>query len=207
MTDCELTSASTKGAPETDDRVHGHLSHAEELRALGQLLEMREFAFVALEATESGYKIEAQVDERKQTVHSLGAIVKRFFSNVGSFHRNNRQSTTRKIELRYNAQEIEQLIQDGIARRQPTNTTPDPFSLSNILRSVGAYLDGFHHATLIHVAVEDRWITVRYRQGSGSVKELKQDIQFYYDYWVKMYLHRSERSLMLSPTDATYRTR
>jgi len=179
--------------------------YAEELRAVGQALEAQSrFVSVEIEAQGSGYWARAEVDENNKAGASLGAILKRTFR---SLVRSDKHTTSRTIELRYSTEEIQKLVQNGQARRQATNIAPDPFSLSHILRTAGAYLDGLNHAVLIRVAVEDRWITVRYRDRSGSAKELKQDLQFYYDYWVKMYLRRIDRSAMPSPTDPTYMTR
>ena len=44
--------------------------------------------------------------------------------------------------------------------------------------------------TLTGVVVKDRGISIRY----GQIKESKQDIQVFYDYSVKMYLHRKPGS-------------
>jgi hypothetical protein len=176
------------------------LRYAEELRAVGHALEAKKFISVELEAEADGYRVRAEVDPSKKA-SSLGAIVKQFLLNFASLLQTEKPPPARAIELRYGAEEIQKLIQEGLARRLDTHAVPDPYGLSNILRQTGAYLDSLDHATLVSVVVKGRWITIRYKNGSGQIKEVKQDVQFFYGYWVKMYLRRSDRSApMLSKT-------
>jgi len=179
--------------------------YAEELRAVGQALEAQSrFVSVEIEAQGNGYWVRAAVDESKKPGESFGAILKRTFR---SLVQSDKHTTSQTIELRYGAEEIQKLVQNGQARRHDTNAAPDPFTLCHILRIAGAYIDGSGQATLIGLAVKDCWITIRYKNASGQIKELKQDIQFFYDYWVKMYLRRKNRSApMPSPTNPTYKT-
>jgi hypothetical protein len=158
--------------------------YAEELRAVGQALEAQgRFASVEIEVQGSGYWVRAEVDESSKAEASFGTILKRTFRSLV-------QSDPRTIELRYSAEEIQQLVQNGQARRRGSNAAPDPFSLSQILRTAGAYIDGLGQTTLIGVVVKDRWITIRCSQ----IKESTQDIEFFYNYSVKMYLRRKNRS-------------
>jgi hypothetical protein len=181
------------------------IRYAEELRAVGQALEAQSrFVSVEIEAQGSGYWVRAAVEESKNADKSFGAVLKRIFR---SLVQSDKQTTSPTIELRYSAEETKKLVQNGQVRRHDTNAAPDPFSLSHTLRTAGAYIDGLGQATLIGLAVKDCWITIRYKNASGQIKELKQDIQFFYDYWVKMYLRRKNRSAsMPSPTNATYKT-
>jgi len=183
------------------------LRYAEELRAVGQALEAQRFISVELEVEGDGYRVRAVVDQSKKADSSFGAIVKRFLLRFGSLLQTKKQPSARAIDLRYGAEEIQKLIQEGAARRLDTHAVPDPFSLSHILRQTGAYLDSLSHATLVRVAVKDGWIMIRFKNGSGQLKEFKQDIQFFYDYWVKMYLHRSDRSAPMLSKRPTYVTR
>lgn len=158
--------------------------YAEELRAVGQALEAQgRFVSVEIQARGSGYWVRAEVDESAEAEESFGSILKRTFRSLV-------QSDSRTIELHYSAEEIQKLVQDGKARRRGTNAAPDFFSLSQTLRMAGTYIDGLGLTTLIGVVVKDRGITIRYSQ----IKESKQDIQVFYDYSVKLYLHRKTRS-------------
>jgi hypothetical protein len=179
--------------------------YAEELRAVGQALEAQSrFVSAEIEAQGNGYWVRAAVEESKNAGESFAAILKRTFR---SLVQSDKHTISPTIELRYSAEETEKLVHDGQARRHDTNAAPDPFSLSHTLRTAGAYVDGLGQATLIGIAVKDCEITIRYQNASGQIKELKQEIQFFYDYWVKMYLRRKNRSApMPSPTNPTYKT-
>ena len=192
---------------EESDVAFRSARYADKLRAVGQALEAQRFISVELEVEGDGYRVRAEVDQSKKADSSFGAIVKHFLLSLGSLLQTTKQPTDRAIELSYGAEEIQKLIQEGAARRLDTHAAPNPFSLSHILRQTGAYLDGLDHATLVRAAVKDGWITIHYKNSSGRLKELKQDIQFFYDYWVKMYLHRSDRLAPMLSKKPTYVTR
>ena len=177
--------------------------YAEELRAIGQTVEGQSFARMEIQVQSTGYRVRFVLKESDKPGFSLGAMLKRALRSV---IRSQNRPSARSGERHYNPREIVHLIQKGITRRQAANIAPDPFSLSHILRTVGAYLDGLDRATLMSVTVEDRWINIRYNNATGQSKELKQDIQFFYDYWVKLYLRRSDRMVTFTPTLPTYTT-
>ncbi len=182
--------------------------YAEELRAVGQALEARKFTSVELEVESDGYRVRAETDRNDKTQVSFSAIIKKFVLSFRFPLQTQKQSMAQPVELRYGAKEVQKLIQEQSARRLDIHAVPDHFSLSHILRQAGAYLDDLHDATLAGVRVQDRWITIRYHDSHGQLKELKQDLQFFYDYWVKMYLRRRVRPAT-TPSSAppTYVTR
>jgi hypothetical protein len=51
--------------------------------------------------------------------------------------------------------------------------------------------------------VEDRWVTVRYRTAEGRIEEAKQDVEYFYNYWVKMYLRGGLRHNLSLPEDSS----
>ena len=77
-------------------------------------------------------------------------------------------------------------------RRDPTGV-PSHTALSQILRGVGAYLDMWEGASLIGASVEDRWVTICFETTGGRPQEAKQDVEYFYDFSVKMYLRRKIR--------------
>lgn len=117
-----------------------------------------------VEAQDSGYWVRAEVDNSRNAGESFGAILKRTFR---SLVQSDEQPSSETIELRYSAEEIQKLVQNGLAQRHDASATPDPFSLSHILRMAGAYVDGLDQATLIRATLEDRWITIRYKDGNN----------------------------------------
>ncbi len=208
MNDEGPTNGAKLDEPAERDVDSALVSYAEELRAVGQILEPQKFTSVELEVEGNGYRIRAEVDQSEKEDPSLAAILKKVLRSFTPFPRKGMTQTKGpSIELRYGPAEIQKIIQQGITRRLDIHALPDHFSLSHILRQTGAYLDGLDHATLVGVALEDRLITVRYKDSRGQIKELKQDLQFFYDYWVKMYLRRSGRAAPKQSARPTYVTR
>lgn len=178
--------------------------YTEELRAVGQALEAQSFVSVEIEAQGSGYRARAELEEPKKAGESLGAILKRAFR---SLIQSDKQTTSRITELRYSAEEIQKLVQNGQARRRDTSAVLDPYSLSHVLRTVGSYIDDLGQATLMGITVKDGWIIVHYKNASGQIKELKQDTEFFYRSWIKFYLRRKNRPApMPTPRTPTYKT-
>lgn len=184
------------------------LRYAEELRAIGQALEGRAFTSIELEVTGDGYWVWAETDQSRKADLSFGAIVRQLLPCFGSLLQTKKQAAKRAVEVCYRAEEIQKLIEEGTTQRLVGDAVPDPFTLSSILRQTGAYVDNLDHATLVRIAVKERRVTICYMTGSGQLREFRQDIQFFYDYWVKMYLHRcSRRRSPQCQNHATYLTR
>jgi hypothetical protein len=106
---------------------------------------------------------------------------------------------TQTIDLRYTVDEIMQFDELGRSKRNRPDGTPNPNALSHILRSAGSYVDFKERSSLIGVSVEDRWVTIRYQTADGYPQETKQDVEYFYDYWVNMYLRRSNRQGVTPP--------
>jgi hypothetical protein len=106
-----------------------------------------------------------------------------------------------EIDLRYTPREIEKLEVQGRTKRAQSDKMPDPYSLSQILRGAGSYVDNRATTYLVGITIKDRWVTVRYATADGRIEKAKQDLEYFYDYWVKMYLRRSNRPSLPSPHD------
>jgi hypothetical protein len=97
--------------------------------------------------------------------------------------------------------DIEQLESQGRAKRKESHHMPDPYSLSQILRGAGSYLDTRSGTYLVGIAVKDQWMTLRYKTAEGRLEQAQQDVEYFYNYWVKMYLRRSGRPKLPPPND------
>jgi hypothetical protein len=197
----KITSKNVDDIADTNEVDLVRACYAEDLRAIGQSLEAQTFTTVKVKLEPDGYRVYAEVD-KNEGKGLFAAMLKSLLPTLGLSAQEKKKSSPRLIERRYPRKEIETLMQEGITKRLDIHAVPDHFGLSNILRQAGAYLDDLHHATLSEVIVEGLWITIRYEDSQGQRKELKQDLQFFYDYWVKMYLRRSARS---GPTLASAR--
>jgi hypothetical protein len=98
-----------------------------------------------------------------------------------------------ETNLRFSPEEIDQLDSEGRLQRKESHQMPDPYSISQLLRGAGTYLDNRDETSLLGITIKDRWVTVRYKTAEGRLEQAKQDLEYFYDYWVKMYLRRSDR--------------
>lgn len=168
--------------------------YARELRAVGQALESRHVYSLDLELEGGLYVVRGKVTASRYAESSFSAFIQDLISGVGSALTGSPRRAMYEIDLSYKPQEIADLDSKGRAQRRNANQNPDPYSLAQKLRGVGSFLDYRPETTLAGVSVEDRWVTVRYVTGEGRIEEAKQDVTYFYNYWIKMYLRRSQRS-------------
>lgn len=169
-------------------------SYARDLRVVGQLLERRQITSADLVCVADAYIIRGiqrlTGDSRFRAYFSRRLMTRLHAILHGDFRRSLRSGV---IDLRYDLEEIVKLDYLARCKRSKISPLPDPYSLSHILRSAGAYLDGRKNSSLIGISLQDQWVTIRFETGEGHPEEAKQSLQYFYDYWVKMYLRRGSQ--------------
>ena len=178
----------------------GDWCYAKELRTLGQALEAHQISAVELEIDSGVYFVHGKATTLRPGQTSIGRLVRAFLFGADS---NSVAKDGDDVTLRYTTSEIQQLDDEGRAKRTDSSKTPDPYSLSQVLRGAGAYLDNRHETKLVGVTVNDRWVTLRYRTVEGRLEQAKEDIEYFFNYWVKMYLRRKNRSQVKPAHDPT----
>jgi hypothetical protein len=173
------------------DSVIKAFSYAKQLRALGQDLEARNVLSLDLEMEEGFYIVRGQTRASKAGELSFARLLRVFICNFCSASA--QPSSPSQIDLRYAPKDIAQLESRGRENRKASHHMPDPYSLSQILRGAGSYLDNRTGACPVGITVKDQWMTLRYQNAEGRLEQAKQDVEYFYDYWVKMYLRRSDR--------------
>ena len=141
-----------------------------------------------LQFSDAGYTIRGQCARKKSDGPSLWG---KMFSSAK--HLKNSQQG-KLFERCYKVREILQFEADLRVRRQEDRRIPEPNGSSQILRGVGDYLDKREGCRLVSVTVKHRWVTINYLVRDGRPEKFCQDFQYFYDYGVKMFLHRSNRS-------------
>jgi hypothetical protein len=171
--------------------TRGNLSYADELRALGQALETQDLVSFDLQAQGGDYLVRGWARSPRQPRPDL---LGRIGEIVASALRGKSGAPTRVSEAVYQfpPERIRQLHRDGRSQRVDGNQTPDPYQLSQVLRSAGCYLDNKAGVSLSRIAVEDRWVTLSYVTAAGRVEQSKAGRDFLYDHWVRMYLRRNK---------------
>jgi hypothetical protein len=180
--------------PASDIRT---FSYARELRALGQDFEAHNLLSVDLAIEAGVYVVRGKARASKTAESSFARFLRLFTYSSAS----DQPSSISQIDLRYTPEDIEQLESQGRAKRKESHHMPDPFSLSQILRAAGSYLDNRTKTYLVRITSKDQWMTLRYKNGDGRLEQTQQDVEYFYDYWVKMYLRRSDRPKLPPPND------
>jgi hypothetical protein len=197
-----------EGAAEFHDQTKNHFrlqkaSYARELRAVGQALEARHVVSLDLELKGGLYVVRGRVTASDYAQSSLSAFVQDFVSGVGCVFTGASRRSLYEIDLSYNPQDVERLDLQGREHRRNADRNPDPYGLAQKLRGVGSFLDYRPETSLTGISVEDRWVTVRYKTAEGRIEQAKQDVAYFYNYWVKMYLRRGLRQNQRLPDDPT----
>lgn len=93
------------------------------------------------------------------------------------------------VELRFNKEDIARMESDGRARRQSPIETPEAHMVSQILRTVGAFVDQ-KGGRFLSVSKNDQAITIEYDiSPQGKIVDTF-TIATLYDLWVRMYKKR-----------------
>ena len=172
-------------------------SYARDLRVVGQLLDRRQITSADLVCVADAYIIRG-IQKAIGDSSFFGYFARRFMTGLHAVVRGDFRRTLRSgvINLRYDLEEIINLDYLARCNRSDISRLPDPYSLSHILRSAGAYLDGRRNSSLIGISLQDAWVTIRFETAEGKPEEAKQNRQHFYDYWVKMYLRRASQGQM-----------
>lgn len=162
--------------------------YARALRTLGLILEQHGFTMFDLRVEHGTCVVDGIVCRTLRQTSLLGKIRDFFRVQVS---RNGGEAVN--LILKFTLAEIAAMETQVRQQRQQTSKMPDPYGLSQILRGVGCYLDTRIGSQLIGVTIKDCWVTMVYRANDGRVERAQQDFEYFYNYSVKMYLHRSSR--------------
>lgn len=168
--------------------VAGMTEYAQPLRAIGQALETLKVEEFELERNGEDFFVRGKLplSQRRLLIGTIwGALPHR-----GDALERAPGST---IDLYYTAADVERLDKEFRLRRGQSQNAGDAWSLSQILRSIGAYVKQ-KRAYLTRITRESSCIAVEYETSSGSRMKETLVLRELYDLWVRMYLHRAERA-------------
>lgn len=174
---------------------------AKELRALGQALEKFQFSAFDLELKSGLYVVTGRAVTTERIKFSFSRFLRELLH--GTMPRTTITYSQDQTDLTFSPEEIHQFDERGKGKRQDPSNMPDPYSLSQILRGAGSYLDNRDAARLSAISLRDKWVTVAYERVDGRLEQAKQDLEYFYDYWVKMYMRRSNRTPPPPPSEPT----
>lgn len=184
-------------AAEESSEASEFLPYHRILRILGSMLQRERLAEFEIQHRDDVYTIRGQSPRQASGCWSL---LGRIFGAAKSMRNSDRAA---RGELRYSVSDILRFETEVRAQRKESSEIPDPYFPSQILRGVGCYLDKREGSRLLGVKVKHRWVTIDYLARDGRVEKAYQDFEYFYDYGVKMYMQRSNRSKLPPPSDPT----
>jgi len=96
------------------------------------------------------------------------------------------------VEFLYSVEELTSQDEELKEPRRDANATPDPYGLSNILRTVGAFLDRKPDAKLLFASNRGQEVAILYETKHGVRNLEEYPISGIYEFWVKEYVKRKK---------------
>ncbi len=151
----------------------------EDLRAIGQALEARDISVFELKRLADNYVIQG-------TPEQTGSLR----SKVRQWLRRLRSGSTAEV-LALGLADVEQLSQAGRAKRSNPDRLTHFHRVSNILRTIGAYLDASEFE-LVELHKRRISITLSYRDKAGHEREEDRTISSFYRLFLELYGKRGQ---------------
>jgi hypothetical protein len=177
-------------------------SYARQLRALGQAVEKFRLSEFDIEHKGGSYHVVGRAAPVAKPMGPLSCLVRALL--CASYRSPEDTNAADRVVLRFSPEDIERFDLRGKNCRQDCGQMPDPYHISQILRGAGTYLDHKNVADLIGISFSGQWIAMSYQTAAGHLDEVRENLQCYYDFWVKLYLHRSNRPKAPPPSDPTF---
>ncbi|MBM2803724.1 MAG: hypothetical protein HW419_1617 [Deltaproteobacteria bacterium] len=170
-------------------------SLSQSLRLVGQMLEPLNVESFALRVDSEKVSVRAQRRVERQapaqdlTLRDVWQVFRRKKTDTVQ----ESQPSFETVELNYTYDDIKRLDNDGQSNKRATGGRPDAHALSQILRAVGAYVDQ-KQGKLLSVTKEGQDLTIEYESMSKQAMTETFTVSSLYDFWIKMYLRRRDRS-------------
>jgi len=172
-----------------------NLSFAQLLRPVGQMLEPLNVESFSLRLQEGNVSVQAQKrEEPRQPAPEISLRVTwQLFRRKKSESAPGPQPSSGLLELHYTQEDIARMETEAQSRRKAVGGRPEAHDLSQVLRAVGAFVDQ-KQGRLTSVKMAGQEITIEYESALKQNLTEKFTVATLYDYWVKMYLKRSQRN-------------
>ena len=164
-------------------------SYSQQLRPVGQRLEALGIESFTLRLEGDTYVVSGQKRSgpQRNSARNLWQRLRRA-SNLSSA-----PPPFEAQELRFSLGELSRLDDDGLEQRSAAGGSAEAHSLSQILRAVGAFVEQ-KQGRLIGVMKDGLETAIENESALHRNITEKFTVSSLYDFWVKMYLRRSERS-------------
>ena len=170
-------------------------NYAQLLRPVGQVLEALKVESFSLTIESTGVHVIAQKKTEKQSAEpelSLRVAWQSLRRQKAEAARGP-EATSGVLELHYSQSDIERIDSEERSKRTGKGVGSEAHALPEVLRAVGGYVDQ-KGGQVLAVKKENQDVTIEY--ASALKKNIVEQFTLasLYDYWVKMYMRRKQRS-------------
>ena len=131
--------------------------------------------------------------EEEKKVRGLAAFLRLWREPENPTTRENpNESTSMNVEFLYSLEELSRQDEERKEPRRDPNAMPDPYSLSNTLRTVGEFLDRKPDSKLLFASSHGQEIVILYETKDGVRNLEEYPISTLYDLAVKKYVTRKK---------------
>ena len=189
-----VPAAETKKTSMTEPNEYAQL-----LRAIGQALEVLQFGSFTMEFTGGDFRVRgsAATSTEQEEARVMREKVIRFVWEALPGDRASEAEIEfamsiwpAELDLRYTAKDMDRLEQQGKAKRQNIAGVPDVASLSQLLRTIGAYV-AQKRARLVKIVRYRESLVIEYDTVGGERREETVSAANLYEFWAQLYLQRS----------------
>jgi hypothetical protein len=170
-------------------------SFSQLLRPVGQMLEPLQIESFSLKVEDGGVAVFADKPETpSRPAQNVSLKVSwQIFRRKNVEPEQEPQPSSGSLEIHYSHDDIARMDSEGQGKRTGAPGSPEAHTLSQILRAVGAFVDQ-KQGRLLGVVKEGQDISIEYESALKRALTEKFTVASLYDYWVKMYLRRRERT-------------
>ena len=188
------------------NRDHEHVmtdpnEHAQLLRAIGQALEVLQFGSFTMEFIGGDFLVRgrAATSPEQEKARAMRQKVIQFVWEALPGEKASEAEIAfamstwpAELDLRYTAKDMDRLEQQGKAKRQNVASVPDVASLSQLLRTIGAYVEQ-KKARLVKISRYGESLVIQYDTMAGETTE-EVSAGSLYELWVQLYLQRASHT-------------
>ncbi|HXG51288.1 MAG TPA: hypothetical protein VNN77_07785 [candidate division Zixibacteria bacterium] len=171
--------------------------YAQSLRVIGQALEMLHVRAFEMENDGEDFLIRGSAGEPEPAGQAAPAGALKFVWGLLPGREEQKAAEQAPVsfthlDLRYTPKDLDRLEGEGQARRSTGEAMADAASLSQLLRTIGAYLEQ-KRCRMVKISRDREQFIVQYQTPAGQLTEETLSVAGLYDFWVRMYMRRANR--------------
>jgi hypothetical protein len=177
--------------------AHGSLRtipvcYARDLRVLGQMFEGHSVSSLHVKVTNGRYHACGVQLGANHKATPIFRFLRPLFETQQAKRKANTNGGLVKCEL--TSQDISAADRLNQRFRQDSHEAPAPYSMSQILRAVGNYLDTQLNTTLSCLSFGNNLVLFKYQTPNGEVNVVEKSLEYFNEYWSQIRSRRSRQT-------------